>query len=174
LARADPQDRRLLVAWRGIHRRAIEDPAMAETTAQASKIISAPPAKVWEALVTPAIIKRYFFGADVESDFRVGSPIRFRGEFKGKSYEDKGEVLAVKPQKTLSMSHWSPLSGEPDAPENYHVVTYTLEPDGERTRVTLTQSNLQGGVKASDVSHRQEYEKNWAMVLDGLEKTLRA
>jgi uncharacterized protein YndB with AHSA1/START domain len=145
---------------------------MAETTAQASRIIAAPAARVWEALVTPAIIKRYFFGADVESDFHAGSPVRFRGEYKGKAYEDKGQVLVVEPQRTLSMSHWSPLSGEPDVPENYHVVTYTLDPDGERTRVTLTQSNLRGGVKPSDVSRRQEYEKNWAMVLDGLGKAV--
>ncbi len=145
---------------------------MPETTAQACKTIAASPDAVWKALVTPEIIKQYFFGADVESDFEVGSPIRFRGEFKGKKYEDKGEVLDVQPGRCLSVSHWSPLSGQPDAPENYHVVTYALEPDGASTRVTLTQANLQGGVKPSDVDQREEFEKNWRMVLDGLDKAV--
>ena len=41
-----------------------------------------------------------------------------------------------------------------------------------KLKVTLTQSNLTCGVKASDVEHRAEYEKNWAMVLDGLAKAV--
>jgi uncharacterized protein YndB with AHSA1/START domain len=145
---------------------------MPETTAQACKTIAASPDAVWKAITTPEIIKQYFFGADVESDFQVGSPIRFRGEFKGKKYEDKGEVLDVQPGRRLSVSHWSPLSGQPDAPENYHIVTYQLEPDATGTRVTLTQANLKGGVKPSDVDQREEFEKNWRMVLDGLDKAV--
>jgi uncharacterized protein YndB with AHSA1/START domain len=147
---------------------------MAEATAQVSKTIRAPAPAIWKALTTPAIIKRYFFGADVVSDFRVGSPIRWSGEFKGKAYQDKGEVLEVQPDKRLSMSHWSALSGAPDTPENYHVVSYDLKPEGESTRVTLTQTNLEGGVKPTDIEKRQEYEKNWTMVLDGLEKAVLA
>lgn len=145
---------------------------MSEVTAQVSKTIAAPAAMIWKALITPAIIKRYFFGSDVESDFRVGSPIHFRGEFNGKKYEDKGEVLEVQPEKRLSMSHWSPLSGTADSPENYRVVMYELRPQGNSTVVTLTQSNLRGGVKTSDIDKRQEYEKNWSMVLDGLEQAV--
>jgi hypothetical protein len=51
------------------------------------------------------MIKKYFFGADAESDWKVGSPIRRRGEFKGSRYENKGEILVSKPEKELSMSH---------------------------------------------------------------------
>lgn len=145
---------------------------MTEITAQASRTIAAEPNAIWKALTTPSIIKRYFFGADVESDFKVGSPIRFRGEFQGKPYEDKGEVLDVQPGRRLSMSHWSAMSGQADAPENYHVVTYELEPQGDETLVTLSQSNLLGGVKASDIRQRDEFEKNWRMVLDGLAKAV--
>jgi uncharacterized protein YndB with AHSA1/START domain len=145
---------------------------MTDVTARVSKTIAAPAAAIWQALTTPQTIKHYFFGAEVESDFRVGSPIRFRGEFNGKKYEDKGEVLDVQPQKRLSMSHWSPLSGTADAPQNYHVVTYDLNPQRNATVVTLTQSNLSGGVKPADIEKRQEFEKNWSMVLDGLEKVV--
>jgi hypothetical protein len=60
------------------------------------------------------------------------------------------------------------MSGGRDAPENYHVVTFELTPQGDETAVTLTQSNLTGGVKPSDREHRADYEKNWRAVLDGL------
>ena len=143
-----------------------------EVTAQAERVINASAAVVWEALTTPATIKKYFFGADVESDWKPGSPIQWSGEYKGKSYQDKGEILVSNPGRELSMSHWSALSGQADAPQNYHVVTYRLEPQGKRTKVILTQGNLLGGVKPSDVEKRAEYEKNWSTVLENLDKTV--
>jgi uncharacterized protein YndB with AHSA1/START domain len=141
-----------------------------ETTAEVSKTIDATPAEVWKAITTTEKLKLFFMGADVESDWRVGSPVRVSGEYQGKAYNDKGEVLRADAPKRLSFSHWSSLSGDADAPENYHVVTFKLAEAGGGTKVTLSQSNLIGGAKPSDVSHRAQYEKTWASVLEGLAK----
>lgn len=143
---------------------------MKELTAQVVKKIPASAPQIWNALTTPATLKKFFFNADVESDWKRGSQIHFKDEFKGKPYGDKGVVLKVEPPQLLSFSHWSPLSGQADAPENYHLVTFSLAPDGKQTVVTLGQSNLMGGVTPSDVAHRGDYEKNWASVLEGLAK----
>jgi uncharacterized protein YndB with AHSA1/START domain len=145
---------------------------MSQATAKVSRMIEAPVEEVWVAITTPETVQTFFMGAKVESDFRVGSPIRFHGRFKGEAYEDKGEILVAEPEKRLSFSHYSPMSGAPDAPENYHVVTYELTPEGAQTRVTLTQSKLKGPVKRSDEQHRAEYERNWAGVLAGLSKAV--
>jgi uncharacterized protein YndB with AHSA1/START domain len=145
---------------------------MTETTAQAARTIAAPADQVWDALTRPEKIKRYFFGADVETDWRIGSPIKFRGEYEGRRFEDRGEIRSFDPGRKLAYTHYSPLSGAPDAPENYHVVTIELEPQGEATEVTLTQSNLTGGVKESDAKMRAEFEKNWNAVLEGLARTV--
>ena len=144
----------------------------AEVAARVSRVVDAAPEEVWEAITTPETVRTFFMGANVESDFRVGSPIRFRGQFKGQAYEDKGEILEAEPGKRLSFSHYRPMSGAPDTPEHYHVVTYELAPDGEATKVTLIQSNLEGGVTEADREHRAEYEKNWAGVLAGLSKAV--
>ena len=141
-----------------------------EPTAQVDKMISASAAAIWTALTTPSTLKQFFFGADVVTDWKVGSPIRMKGEYNGKAYEDKGEIMTFEPQRQLSFSHWSGTSGQPDTPENYHLVTFDLVPNGWATKVTLSQANLMGGVTASDKEHRAEYEKNWASVLDGLAK----
>ena len=143
---------------------------MNEVTAKVSTQVHATPSEVWHALTTPADLKSFFFGADVQSDFRVGSPVTMKGEFEGKPYEDKGAVLAAEPNRKLPFSHYSPLAGAPDRPENYHVVTFDLTPKGRDTAITLTQSNLTGGVSAADREHRADYEKNWQGVLDGLAK----
>jgi uncharacterized protein YndB with AHSA1/START domain len=93
-----------------------------------------------------------------------------RGEYSGKRYEDKGEILVAEPNRQLAFSHWSAMSGAPDVPENYHVVTIDLVPKAQGTEVTLTQSNLLGDARPSDVEHKADYEKNWRMVLAGLSK----
>jgi uncharacterized protein YndB with AHSA1/START domain len=104
-------------------------------------VIDAPPSKVWRALTEPALVKRVMFGADVDSDWQVGSAITWRGEWKGRAYEDKGTILAIKPERRLKTTHFSPLTGKPDRPENYHIVDYELHPESGKTRVVISQSN---------------------------------
>jgi len=134
--------------------------------ARASLTVDAPRAKVWDALVNPKAIKRYMFGAAVVSDWREGSPIVWKGEWQGKPYEDKGTLLEVEPGRTLRYSHFSPLSGLPDEPGNYHTVTIELSGEGNQTRVALTQDN-----NPTDEA-RVHSEKNWGMMLAALKKFL--
>ena len=60
------------------------------------------PDKVWKALTDPDLVQRYFYGTRIDSDFRPGSPVRWRGEWQGKAYEDKGEILAAQPGRRLA------------------------------------------------------------------------
>ncbi len=137
---------------------------MTNLTARASTTIHAPASKVWEALTNPELIKQYFFGTNVETDWKVGSPIYYRGEWQGKPYEDKGTIVDVEPNKRLVSTHWSPLAGLPDIPENYHTVTYLLEEHDGVTDVTLLQDH-----NASE-EEKQHSEQNWQMMLAGLKK----
>jgi len=134
--------------------------------ARASLTVDAPRAKVWDALVNPKAIKQYMFGAAVISDWREGSPIVWKGEWQGKPYEDKGTLLEVEPGRTLRYSHFSPLSGLPDEPGNYHTVTIELSGEGNQTRVALAQDN-----NPTDEA-RVHSEKNWGMMLAALKKFL--
>ena len=134
--------------------------------ARASLTVDAPRAKVWDALVNPKAIKQYMFGAAVVSDWREGSPIVWKGEWQGKPYEDKGTLLEVEPGRTLRYSHFSPLSGLPDEPGNYHTVTIELSGEGNQTRVALAQDN-----NPTDEA-RVHSEKNWGMMLAALKKFL--
>ena len=47
--------------------------------AKATATIHTPVSKVWQALVNPDIIKQYLFDTDVISDWKVGSPITYKG-----------------------------------------------------------------------------------------------
>jgi uncharacterized protein YndB with AHSA1/START domain len=134
--------------------------------ANASIDIHADPGKVWDALTNPDLIKQYFFGSEVTSDWKEGSPITYKGEYEGRSYEDKGSVVKVEPRKQLVVTHWSPMSGTKDSPENYHTVTYSLTPRDGGTHVDIAQDN-----NASE-EERKHSADNWAMVLQGMKKLL--
>ena len=130
--------------------------------ARASTTVNASADKVWKALTDRASIKEYMFGTDMVSDFKKGSPITWKGEWEGRAYEDKGEVLDVEPNRLLRYTHFSPLTGEPDIPENYHTVTIELKPNGSQTDVSLSQDNN----RTEDA--RDHSRKNWEMMLGGL------
>jgi uncharacterized protein YndB with AHSA1/START domain len=137
-----------------------------DLVARATITISAPREKVWAALVDPEAIKQYFFGTTVVSDWRAGSPIVWKGEWQGKSYEDKGVILQYEPGRTIQYSHFSPLSGLPDIPENYHTVTIQLSAAKDQTQVLLSQDNN------STEEERAHSAQNWEMMLAALKKFL--
>jgi uncharacterized protein YndB with AHSA1/START domain len=132
--------------------------------AQATTTINAPASRVWEALTDPAQIKEYMFGTDVVTDWQVGSPIVWQGEWKGKPYQDKGKIVEIEPEKLLHVTHYSPLSGVPDAPENYHNVRYTLSPENGGTRVNINQD------KNASEQEQKESAGMWQTALDGIKK----
>ena len=134
--------------------------------AKASIVINAPVGKVWNALINPDVIKQYMFGTTLVSDWREGSPIVWKGEWQGKKYEDKGVILQLKPKRLIQYSHFSPLSGKPDTPENYHTVTIEIVSDEAATAVSLSQDNNE------NEEERKHSEKNWQMMLEGLKKLL--
>src|SRR5437016_2832457 len=125
--------------------------------AKAETVIDATVEKVWNALVNPALIKRYMFGATIISDWKEGSKIIWKGEWEGKPFEDKGVILAFQPKKKLRYSHYSPLSGVEDIPENYHIVTVGLTEMGKQTRISLEQDNN------TTEKEKEHSEQNWKM-----------
>lgn len=145
---------------------------MTGETAKVSILVDASPKPVWDALVDPVAIKKCFMGTKVTMDWKVGGPTSWSGEWKGKPYSDTGEILRCDASKVLSYSHWSPSTGDNDAPANYRVVTTTLHQTDGGTKVVLTRSNLTGDVSAADRDSRAHYEKNWSTMLEGLQKTV--
>lgn len=139
---------------------------MTGITATAETDIGVPPERVWTALTDPDQIEKYMFGSRVTTDWRVGSPITWAGEYEGRKYEDRGEVLDVQPGRRLSVSHYSPMSGRPDVPENYHTVTYLLATKGGDTHVTLSQDN-NGSPEEAEHS-----TANWSAMLGALKEYL--
>lgn len=89
--------------------------------------IQSTPEKVWDVLTNPQKIKTYLFGTEALTDWNVGSPIVFQGEYNGQQYKDKGNVIENEKNKLIKYDYWSGFSGLEDKPENYSLVTYKIE-----------------------------------------------
>jgi uncharacterized protein YndB with AHSA1/START domain len=139
---------------------------MTGLTATASTVVDADKPRVWTAITDPAEVKQWFFGTDLETDWQPGSPITWSGEYEGKAYQDKGEVIAVDEPNRLEVTHFSPLTGQEDRPENYHTLVYALEGDEQSTKVTITQDNN------GDQAEADRNSQTWGQMLEALKKYL--
>lgn len=137
-----------------------------EFVSKTSIVINAPVANVWDSLVNPDMAKQYFWGATISSDWQVGSPITFRGEFNGNQYEEKGEILQFQPERLLQYSHWSNLEDLPDVPENYRNWTFSLAKEGAAVSLTVTEDNI------PTEKQKERSDEFWAGVLKTIQQLL--
>lgn len=105
-----------------------------------STVISAPPERVWHALADHRQFGQWFRVA-LDQPFAVGTPSTGRMTYPG--YEDfpwEAEIVEITPP-TRFVYRW-PAGGDPDVVqprEQWTTVTFTLEPVGEGTRVTVVE-----------------------------------
>jgi uncharacterized protein YndB with AHSA1/START domain len=141
--------------------------AMTNASALRSSVtINAPISKVWQAITTPSEIKKWFFGVDTKTDWKVGGPIVHTGTWQGKPYTDKGTILAFEPTQLLAHTHWSAMSGLADQPQNYQEVRWELSESNGSTELTVSEDHF------ADDQMRERSEKSWRMVLDKLKEQL--
>jgi uncharacterized protein YndB with AHSA1/START domain len=133
-----------------------------ENVAQADVVVDGSPEDVWAVITSPDPRPEVMFGARVVTDWQPGSRIEWRGEWQGTPFVDHGEVVDVQPGRRLEVTHFSPLSGQPDTAENYHRLTYTLTPEDGGTRVRLAQDNNPSEEAA------QHSADMWVTALDGI------
>jgi len=105
--------------------------------------INAPVSKVWDALTNPEQTKKYMFGCETVSDWKVGSPLLWKGSYEGKEMVFvKGNIVDIKPEKFLAYTTIDPNSTIDDISENYFLtVTYNLSVEKGQTVLTVTQGD---------------------------------
>ena len=130
--------------------------------------IAAPRESVWHALTDLESLSKIMFGSTIETTWEVGTPIIYKGEWEGKKFEDKGIIVEFNEPTLLRTTHFSPMSGQPDVPENYHPLDFQLDDVETGTRVTLTQANNPSEEAA------QHSSDNWSTALNTLKEVAEA
>lgn len=120
--------------------------------------INAPAAKVWDLLVNPEQTRKYMFGCETVSDWQVGSPLLWRGEYEGRQMVFvKGDIVRIEPGKLLVYTVIDPNNTSiPDVPENYLTVTYALAEENGKTILTVSQGDF-----ATVAQGQKRYEETY-------------
>ena len=127
--------------------------------------VNTPISTVWDALSNPITVKKWFFGTDLKTTWKVGTPILWSGEWEGQPYEDKGVVLEYEHEKYAKYNYWSSFSGTKDIPENYANISYEVTDNEEYTELTI----IQDGFKNEEA--KAHSETNWKAMMEEM-KTL--
>ena len=131
-----------------------------------SVAIRAPPEAVWDALTNPEKTKTYFFHAQVESDWKKGGPISFKGKmFWVIPFEMSGTILDIEPHKRLQYQ----LRNGKDENGSTSTVTDTLTFRDGITTVSV--SDDVGTGEGAEKRYKRSV-KGWDKILKGLKKTV--
>ena len=117
--------------------------------------------RLWQALTDPAMTKNYFYGEQIHSDWKAGSPWHSIGP-EGKR-DVEGTVIEADPPRRLVIT-WHVLY-DAELSKELSRVTYLIEPRGPVCKLTATHD-------VTDAPKTGEHVKGgWMLILSGL-KTL--
>jgi len=140
---------------------------MVETSERPSFVyatyITTTPERLWEALTSGDFTRRYWFGQRIESEWRVGAPVRLVAE--DGSLTVSGEVLEADAPRRLAYSFRAEGSAESRSEGHSHV-SMEIEPLGSAVKLTVVHDGFKAGSRVlTGISG------GWPKILSGL-KTL--
>ena len=125
--------------------------------------IETTPEKLWEALTSSEFSRRYWFGTELRSDWKVGSP--FALVMNGIT-TDTGEILAADRPRRLSYSFRHEVNDEMRN-EGPTKVVFNIEPHGKFVKLTLTHEGFAEASKLLD-----GISKGWPAIMSSLKSLL--
>lgn len=88
--------------------------------------INASPEKDWEALTKPEIVKKWPYGSELTTDWKIGNKINFKNVWKNNIFEQYGAILEFNPCRNLKYNLFFPRPDLEDKSENYFEMEYIL------------------------------------------------
>jgi uncharacterized protein YndB with AHSA1/START domain len=124
---------------------------MKELKVRKSITLNADISTVWKALTKPEMTKKYMSGTEVVSDWKVGSPILWKGTAQGEGkILVKGSIEKIEAGKLLQFTSFDLNEKYSDVPSNYIQATFELTPKLGKTVLSVTQgdySRVEDGIK---------------------------
>jgi uncharacterized protein YndB with AHSA1/START domain len=132
-------------------------------------VINAPVERVWTLITDAEHLGRWFGDAGAEIDLRPGGAMVLHWTEHGTS---RGRVVAVEPRTRFSY-RWAPFkdpAGEEPVEGNSTLVEFTLQPEGDGTRLRVVESGF-ATLDTSEAQRAKNFDGNsegWAHELGEL------
>ncbi len=126
--------------------------------------IKTTPEKLWKALTNSEFTKQYWFGLEMHSDWKIGSPISY---VSNGSVKMAGKILESTPPKVLAYTFHEELTEAKDEPPTKVTLTIEKDPRGDFVKLTVVHTDF-----VENSLHRPSISKGWPAVLSGLKSLL--
>lgn len=158
-------------------KRALEDDTMSAPQFFYVTYIKTTPEQLWQALTDPGFTNRYFEGFGPQSDWKIGSPVRWKTEAGGTAKDLGQVVLESEPYHRLSYS-WHTVQPEhaevfgwseedfAQAVKERSKVTFDIEPARSAVKLTVAHDGFE-----PDSEMLKGITQGWPVILASL-KTL--
>ena len=122
------------------------------------------PEKLWGALTTPEFIKKYWFGMNIETEWKAGSPWKL--VFPDGRPADAGEVVEIEKPRRLVL-RWRNQFRPELHEEGYARCVIEIEPAGEVVKLTISHEIDKPGSKLIEA-----VSGGWPKILASLKSLL--
>ena len=126
--------------------------------------IRATPERIWQAITDSELVKRYYFGSVIDSEFRPGSPIVYKQPDTGR-IDITGDVVEADPPRRLV--HTFKVAWDPDVDDPPTRVTWEITPMGGACKVSVTHDGF-----ADENETFRQTKDGWPLILSGLKTVL--
>jgi uncharacterized protein YndB with AHSA1/START domain len=156
----------------------MSEPSASEDTVRVERTMRAPPERVFQAFLDPALMQQWMTPGEfvidrISVDPKVGGKIQVSHSKQGVSYGGfEGEFVKIVPDREL-VYRWAFVGTEPEKGEFHDsLVTVTLRPiPGGKTRVTVVHAKL-ANLRLGAPKIFAQVIWGWNSSLDKLEKAL--
>lgn len=127
--------------------------------------IGASPERVWEVLVSDEGVRAVFFGCTIRSGWQIGDDLAYIGPGNDgdETVHVYGKLLALEPARTLSYTEHPGPSYNSGHEQLETRVTFTLEPAGGCTKLTLVNDQWTEGHPSYPNTR-----EHWPMILSNI------
>lgn len=132
-------------------------------------VIKASKNVVWDLLVNPEKTPEYMYTCAIETDFKVGSPLLWRGIHDQVVYVS-GELLLFEPEQKMSYTVIDPNANYPQTPENHLLVEYILTERDGKTLLEVRQSGYQTVAQGQERYDEAIAGGGWSGVLETIKE----
>ena len=122
------------------------------------------PERLWEALTTPEFMKKYWFGMDFETDWRVGSPWKLI--FSDGRLADTGEIVEFVRPSRIVLKWRNEFRPELKA-EGFARCVMEIEPKEDAVKLTITHT-----IERDKSKFIEAVSGGWPMILSNLKSLL--
>jgi len=130
--------------------------------------IATTPERLWEALTRGEFTKQYWFGRQIQSDWKEGSAVTFQDE-RG-NVTDKGRVLKIEPYRLLAYTFiWVQENAEDERSTR---VTFELKPMDSTVKLILKHEDLAPADFMDENAGFRGINNGWPAILSNLKSLL--